>query len=281
MIITFDKTTLAIISTTVIAHPPLAGQGQILLPPGIKYPLIHAEEIPDTYSYLSDSQPTQPVLEKYWKVGTKIHTEAPMVPAWEKDGTLTYESPAIIKYCKGEVCLTEMPTQPAYYCPVTSAVYYTKPEGIATDSIWIFDNSYKATSFPDESFTPTTTLHPEAVEASGPDPRYILIQAHTKYSVKEDVVRLQKDKISSILKRSRVKWEEMKERIAIENTLLGITESGKTAEVALAFKEVEYFLSMNSPKAAASALLSIAPIVPYITEEKKQLWAAEFEKELI
>ena len=279
MIITFNTSDLSIISTTAIAHPPQAGQKQILLPTGIKYPIIISEEVADAWTFGEHSSPTQPTLPDHWVVGGEVVLSEPLVPCWKKGTTTVFSAPTIITYVRGEEVLTEMPHITAYYNPITSAVYRIKPSGMITDEIQIFDNSYTPTSAPDTSYTQGTAIDPSAdFVPSCPDYRYTLVPAHTAYSVVEDVARVQRESIVAFFSLCRTKWKEMKDNIAADNTLLGITAAGKTTEVALAFRDVEYLLSMNSPRSALDALLSLPIIPPYITEEKKLSWHLEFSE---
>lgn len=279
MIITFNTSDLAIISTTAIAHPPQAGQKQILLPLGIKYPIIVAEEVPDSWRFGELSSTTQPTLPDHWTVAEEIYFSEPLVPCWKKEATTVFSAPTVITYVKGEEILTEMPHITAYYNPITSAVYRVKPSGMVTDEIQIFDNSYTPTSAPDTSYTQGTAIDPSAeFVPSCPDYRYSPVPAHIAYSVVEDVARVQRESLVAFFATCRAKWQGMKDNIATDNTLLGITAAGKTTEVALAFRDVEYLLSMNSPRSALDALLSLPIISPYITEEKKLSWHSEFSE---
>ena len=279
MILTFNTSDLSIISTTAIAHPPQAGQKQILLPPGIKYPIVVAEEVADSWAFGELSSPTQPTLPDHWIVGGEVVLSEPLVPCWTKGATTVFSAPTIITYVKREEVLTDMPHITAYYNPITSAVYRVKPSGMITDEIQIFDNSYTPTSAPDTTYTQSMAIDPSAeFVPSCPDYRYSLVPAHTAYSVVEDTARVQRESIISFFATCRDKWQEMKDTIATDNTLLGITAAGKTTEVALAFRDVEYLLSMNSPRSALDSLLDLPIIAPYITEEKKLAWHEEFSR---
>lgn len=279
MILTFNTSDLSIISTTAIAHPPQAGQKQILLPPGIKYPIIVAKEVADSWDFGELSSPTQPTLPDHWTVNGSVELSEPLVPCWTKGTTTVFSLPTIITYVKGDETLTEMPHITAYYNPITSAVYRVKPSGMVTDEIQIFDNSYTPKSAPDTTYSQSMAIDPSAVFVqSCPDYRYSFSPAHTEYSVVEDIERVKRESIVSFFSLCRNKWQEMKDTIATDNTLLGITAAGKTTEVALAFKDVEYLLSLNSPRSALDALLLLPVIAPYITEEKKLAWHEEFSR---
>ena len=72
MIITFNTNDLSIVSITQIAHPPQVGQKQVVLPLGIKYPIVVAEEVAESWEFNGHSLPGQPTLPDHWIVGGEV-----------------------------------------------------------------------------------------------------------------------------------------------------------------------------------------------------------------
>lgn len=74
----------------------------------------------------------------------------------------------------------------------------------------------------------------------------------------------------------REAWQEIADNLAVKNAAKGITAAGKSKEVADAFKDVMFYLSVNTPTEALAALGAITPIPTFLDQAKIDELSAEF-----
>lgn len=98
------------------------------------------------------------------------------------------------------------------------------------------------------------------------------------YQASYDLYKTEQGELSEVqkFKQLRNAWQDIADQLAVENAAKGITAALKSKEVADSFKDVVYYLSVNTPTEALAALGNITPIPTFLDQDKLDELTAEF-----
>ena len=278
-------------------------------------------DIAERWQFEAEVVLDQPRLDPHWNLNGSILSEEPSVSAWQKEDITVFDSPvkSIWEFdgdtqdsqpsVSGYWCLSSDPSNEDEFCvdqptqiawqnneDLEEVVFSNPNDGVTYTQIILFDNSYEYREespdtryieayIPDDSYTHTNVMNPEATYFSEEvnDYRYTHLPEEYHWLLSEDTAaqaiadqEASDLKYKSLFRECREKWQDMADQFAFENSKLGITSEGKTKEVADAFKDVDYYLRLNSPHEAMTSLDLIPRGDLYLTEERLTALKDEF-----
>lgn len=123
--------------------------------------------------------------------------------------------------------------------------------------------------YPDAEYNPACFDYSEEEARSKNlwrDARPMPTQAEMEAAYANCLDIIEKDRVKSIFSGIRKLWQSMSDDFAADNALKGITQEGKTKEIADKFSQVIYYLNCNAPLEAIKELDLIVTDNKYITQ---------------